>query len=43
MKHIYIQPEVLVAPIVLASMILAGSSAPAGDMGFRPGDVTNQW
>ena len=42
----YIQPEVLVAPIALESIVLAGSPAPApsGDMGINTDIPTDeQW
>ena len=44
MKKNYNQPEVQVAQIALASVVLAGSSAPSGDMNINPGIPTDdQW
>ena len=45
MKRTYIHPEVLVAPIALESMVLAGSPTPAptDDMGFIDSETNDQW
>ena len=39
----YIQPQVLVVPIALESMVLAGSPAPSGDMGINDIPTDDQW
>lgn len=43
-KKVYNQPEVLLTHIALASIVLAGSSTPSGDMNINTGiDTDDQW
>ena len=43
MTKTYIQPEVQVAQIALASIVLAGSGTPSGDMGLSDIPTDDQW